>query len=185
MPGPTSAFDVLHTWVINLTRIQDICVKSGFGHGVGGMTLNIFARQKVIQTVGNGRNFLVAVAHAIGGFDPDNPSFTLGDTSSFAELTDWVSPYFLLDATDFYIRSTAGRGADVIPAETKVVDLFSASAWQDFAQGITRSNLDSVIGKPAEVTKKLAKFHSDDSTETYWSLLSFLSTIEPAPDEGK
>jgi len=182
MPVPGAASDILHAWVVNLTKLKSLCINKvdkGW-EKVGGLNLNPFALLKVLATVGDGNNFLTEVAQQFEGFDPHNHTFTLGDNTDFAEVTDWVSPHNMPDAVDFFIRSSAGHPNDPILPNAAVSTLYSDADWGSFMAGIQASNLDAVLGDSATIIKNLTAYHDQGSGKTYWDLLTFLSTIKAA-----
>jgi hypothetical protein len=179
IPGP---FDYLETWVADLKALQNLCIHHSFGTEVGMLTLNAFAQTKVKATVGNVYNFIQTVAANLGGFDPDNPTYTPGDKTDFAEVTDWVSPHSLLSSADWSIRSSASNQENPVTGETLVTTLFTDVQWNAFVGGIAATGLGDVLSAAANFAKKLAKLYAPGSVETYRTLLDCLSAIQPAPN---
>lgn len=187
MPGPTmksnsGPFDYVQTWVSNLHALQKLCVQHDFGKEVGMLAPNAFAQAKVKATVGNVYNFTHTVANELGGLNPDDPAYTPGDKTDFAEVTDWVSPHTLLVSADSSIRSAASNQGKPVPGDTLVTALLTDAQWNTFFAGITTAGLGDILSSAADFAKKLEKFHAPGSIETYRTLLDCLTVVQPIPD---
>jgi hypothetical protein len=175
-----SAFEALHTWVINLTRLQNICINNSFG-SVKGASLNAFAQAKVGATLGPGNmfNFGAIVHGQFPQFDPMNPAQALGDEDTFSDLTDMISPNNLQQLVTSFLWDALGNQGNGPPRSSQLSQLFNAKSWKDLVTSIQTANLDAVIGQPSKVSADLTKLYNSTSTKTFDSLTDYLSTIQP------
>src|SRR5277367_3972383 len=122
-----SAFEALHTWVINLTSLQTLCIKNSLG-AVNGATLNAFAHAKVVATVGAAHlfNFGSLVHRQFPQFDPMNANQSLGDQSIFRDLADMVGPNTLQNLVTSFVWEAVGNQDNSPPHQTPLSQLFNA-----------------------------------------------------------